>query len=526
MSAAWNWLDRTIAAVNPRAGVRRAAAREALTLHYDGAARTHRTSWKQIGGTSANTEIQMSLDRLRNVCRDFGRNNPIASNIHAEIQGHVIGAGIIPSVKAGNKKQKAALQSLIEDHLDTTAIDYDGRTNLSGLQSLAMRTVVESGEVLIVRYVPPASLRLPVPLQIRVIEGDYLDVRRHGSLPDGNICFQGIEFTPQGQRVAYWLYDEHPGGGITWKFPDSHRVPASEVRHLYRADRPGQQRGVPWGAPGIMTMWDLANYEEAELMRQKIAACFAVFFTGPDTGGLGASAAAGKTNAGNPIERLEPGMIQALPSGSTVTTASPQMMQGFRDFEMAYIRKICMGYGVPYEVGSGDLSQVSFISGRLGRIGFNIKIDQWRWHMLVPQMCDGIGRWFIQAAVIARGPLSSNPKLTWTPPAREMVSPKDEIPPIRDAIRAGLTSRSEAARSLGCDPELIETEQAEENTRADTLGLRFDSDGRVPFPMRGVEPVAPVDENGPADPSQPAPAPMPSSPAPPRKPVKSKKESK
>jgi lambda family phage portal protein len=361
----------------------------------------------------------MSLPRLRDVCRDFGRNNPIAANIHRRIAGHVVGAGIVPSVQA-NKKQTAMLRELMASHLATLAIDYDGRLNLYGLQHLAMRTVVESGEALLVRYRQPDQA-LEVPLQVRLLEGDYLDHNKHGKTAAGNILFQGIEFTPKGKRVAYWLFDEHPGGGMGWKLPVSRRVEASEVRHIYRIDRPGQQRGIPWGAPGIMTMWDLASYEEAELMRQKIAACFCIFFTGPESGSMAAGAT--KSAAGNPVATLEPGLIQALPSGATVTTATPPTSNGYRDVTLNAARKICIAYGVPYEVGTGDLSGVSFISGRLGRIDFNIDVDTWRWHMLIPHLCDGVGEWFFDAVTLARGRLTA-PRFTWTPPRRESYRPR------------------------------------------------------------------------------------------------------
>lgn len=475
-----NFLDRAIAAINPVAGARRMAARAALDaalMVYDGATRSHRGpgAWRPIGGTSANTEIAMSLSRLRDVCRDFGRNNPIAANIHRRIAGHVVGAGIVPAVQAGNKKHKATLQQLIEDHLETPAIDYDGRLNLYGLQHLAMRSVVESGEALIVRHRQDNARDLPVPLQVRLLEGDYLDHNKNGNAPGGNILFQGIEFTPKGKRVAYWLFDEHPGGGLGWKMPVSRRVAASEVIHLYRVDRPGQQRGIPWGAPGIMTMWDLASYEEAELMRQKIAACFCIFFTGADSGSLAAGAT--KSAAGNPVATLEPGLIQGLPNGSTVTTATPPTSNGYRDVTLNAARKIAVAYGVPYEVATGDLSGVSFISGRLGRIDFNIDIDTWRWHLMIPHMCAGVGAWFIEAITMARGALN-NPRFKWTPPRREIVSPKDEFPAMQAAIRAGLTTRSESVRSLGYDPEAVEQEYAEEQKRADALGLKFDSDPR------------------------------------------------
>lgn len=501
---AGNILDRAINYVAPGVGEKRmlarariAAAQSGASMIYEGAARSHRTASRRIGGGSANSEIMMSLERLRDVSRAFGRNNPYASNIHSAIPSNVVGAGIVPAIITDAKRQKKAIKQLIIDHLESTAIDFDGRLNFYGLQHLAVRTVVESGEVLIVRYVPPANLRLPVPVQIRVMDPEYLDSSKNGTTSDGGVCFQGIEFDKAGRRAAYWLYDEHPGGGVTWRMPKSSRVPASDVIHLYRVDRPGQARGVPWGAAGIMTMWDLADYEEAELMRQKIAACFAIFWTGTEAGGLGQSVNGKATPAGAPLESVEPGMIQRLPSGSDVKFATPPMMQGYKDFHTVNARKAATAYGVPYEIATGDMSQVSFISGRLGMLQFNRNIDIWRWHMLIPHMCAGVGSWFLTACTIPLGG-PARASLQWTPPRREMVSPKDEIPPQRDAIRAGLASRSEKLREAGYDPEEVDAEIAADNERADKLGLKFDSDGRAPrAPAGGTDSPAapPADES-------------------------------
>lgn len=503
-----NFLDRAISYVAPVAGEQRAAARARLQgaenarMIYEGAARSHRTSFRRGGGTSANTEIALSLPRLRDVSRDFGRNNPVASNIHSAIPANVVGAGIVPAVTAANKKRKLAVQKLVTEHLDTPAIDFDGRNNLYAIQNLVMRTVVESGDALVVRYLPPARLRLPVPLQVRVLEADYLDAFKNGPTSDGGVCFQGIQFDKDGRRTGYWLYDEHPGGGITWRLPKSQFVAAADVIHIYRMDRAGQYRGIPWGAAGVMTMWDLGDYEEAELMRQKIAACFAVFWTGTEAGGLAESVTGQKTQAGSPVEVLEPGLIQRLPPNSDVKFATPPMMQGYRDFIAVNSRKVCTAYGVPYEIGTGDMSQVSFISGRLGMLQFNRNVDQWRWHMLIPHLCCGIGNWFLQAAMIPLGG-PSGATLSWTPPRREMVSPKDEIPPIRDAIRAGLSSLSEELRKQGYDPEDVAQEIADDNARNDKLGLRFDSDGRVPLATHGTEAIPPVDDDGETPPVKP-----------------------
>lgn len=498
-----NFLDRLIAAISPAAGARRIAARAAIsglqTAHYDGAAVSWRTRSRRIDGASANVEILQSLTRLRDVSRDLVRNNAYAASAVERLDSNIIGAGIIPSITAANKRTQKAIQALIEDHLDKVAIDYDGRNNWYGLQSLAARTMIEAGEALIVRYLPDPSLHLPVPLQIRVLDPEYLDTTIDGPVADGGVIFQGIEFDHAGRRVAYHIFDAHPGGSIGWRLPQSKRVPVADVVHLYRVHRPGQQRGLPWGSPIVMTVWDLADYEDAELMRQKVAACFAVFLKGASSETL-AQQAAGKTAAGTPVETIEPGMIKRLPLGTEAQFATPPVVTGYDSYTRANQRKVGIGFGVPYEILTGDWSQTSFIAGRAMMIQFNRDIDKYRWHIIIPHLCDTVvGQWFLQAAAIVLGQSLQGVRVKHTPPRKEMIEPTKEIAASRDAIRSGLSSRSNELRELGHDPEAIETEIAEENKRADALRLRFDSDGRNPLKGAGAPTKEKVDEQEPPD---------------------------
>lgn len=491
-----NLLDRALRFIAPQWALRRATARMA----YDGAVRSHRTSGRRAMSTSAKAETQGSIERLRNVHRDLVRNNPLAARAVSAIAANVVGAGIEFAVLSPKKRLKTDLQRLAAQHLGTPAIDFDGRLTLYGLQSLIMRTVVESGEALIVRYLPDATQRLPVPLQVRVLEPDYLDDGKYGTAPGGGVIFQGIEFDARGRRVAYWLFDQHPGGDIGLRTPASNRVPASDVIHVYRLDRPGQVRGVPWGAPAIVTMWDLAEYKDAELMRQKIAACFAVFWTGAEGSNLGAKVSENERSRGDaPLETVEPGTIQRLPLGADVKFVTPPTVAGYADFLRVGARDVAAGYGVPYEIVTGDLSQVSFISGRLGQIQFQRDVEQWRWQMLIPHACDGIGAWFLEAAAIALGQPTNEVRLDWTPPRREMVDPKSEIPAMVASIRGGLSSRSEELRKLGYEPEAMDQEIAEDNRRADALGNRFDSDGRYTTSGAARSNEDEVDAEKPAD---------------------------
>lgn len=51
--------------------------------------------------------------------------------------------------------------------------------------------------------------RLPVPLQLQVLEADHLDSWKTEELRDGGFILQGIEFDALGRRRAYWLFPTH-----------------------------------------------------------------------------------------------------------------------------------------------------------------------------------------------------------------------------------------------------------------------------------------------------------------------------
>ena len=145
--------------------------------------------------------------------------------------------------------------------------DADGLTDFSGLQALIVRSLVESGEVLVRLRERRVDDGLPVPLQLQVLEGDHLDSAKTEELRDGGFVLQGIEFDRLGRRRAYWLFPTHPGDGRGALV--SHRVPATRVLHLFERLRPGQVRGVPWFAPVMLKLRDLDAYDEAELVRRR-----------------------------------------------------------------------------------------------------------------------------------------------------------------------------------------------------------------------------------------------------------------
>lgn len=464
-------LDTLIGWLSPHTALRRARARLALRM-YEGASKSERLSGWRAASTSAQTEIMPALRTLRDRCRDLRRNNPWAARGVSLIANNVIVYGMACSL-TGNKRRVQRVTPALQAWADTTACDAEGQNNLAGLQALALAAVVEAGEVLIRRRMRRPSDGLPVPMQLQVIEADYLVETKTESLPNGGKILNGIEYDAIGRRVAYWLYRDHPGDGLTPRMrTDMSRVPAEDIAHIYRIDRPGQQRGVPWLAPVMITIRTLDEYEDAQLVRQKIAACFAGTLTTPDAESDVDEAAkwAGRM--------IEPGTINVAPPGTELNFSNPPSAEGYAPYTATQLRRLAAGLGVPYEALTCDLSQVNFSSARMGWQEFARNIESWRWQMLVPQGLDRIGAWFIEAATLA-GYDTAGLGMQWTAPSRTLVDPARETQPIIDQVRAGLISPQEAIRERGYDPDTVLADWRAFADKLDELGLVLDIDPRV-----------------------------------------------
>jgi len=465
-------LDRLIGALSPERAVAREKAKLRLTAlrnvrnQYDGAAFSRRTQGWRRNSKDANYELVGAAQVLAQTARDMVRNNPYAERAVSAIATDLVGTGITFQVLR-NGEPDAELQALAVSHFETTACDADGRHNLYGLQLLAARSVVESGAVL-ARYRPRFSRDgLPVPFQIQLLEPDYLDQARNGLLEKGQYV-SGIQFDQIGNRQAYWLFPNHPGA-ITSQGMIANPIPADQIIHVYRQDRPGQQHGASWFAPVIMSMRDFADYQDGQLLRQKIAGSWAVFRIGME--GLDGDA---DTDADDRSSFVEPGMIEDLPSGADVKFAAPPGVEGYADFAKISVRTFATGMNLPYDI-FGDLEGVNFSSGRIGRIQYNRQLDAWTWQMLIPQFCDGAAAWFFRAAQLL-GKNVEGCTMKWTPPARPMLDPATEGPATRDLVRAGLMDPETAIRERGEDPDAVLQAWARWKGKADKLGLVFDTD--------------------------------------------------
>lgn len=475
-----NLIDRAIAGLSPAWAFRRAQARAALKVfaHYDAATTGDRaSSWRR--SSSDADAAAGNRARIAFTGRDMIRNTPLALRAQQVIANNVVGDGIIWKVNGGSERRKKALRAVLKKHFDTVSIDADGRANLYGLQRLVMNAVVADGEVLIRRRRRSNRDGLPLPFQIEVLEIDHLDTTRDGILgfsgAEGEVR-EGIEYDAIGRRIAYWLFPRHPGALKTFRSSlESKRVPASEIIHVYRQDRPKQMRGVSWFAPVALKLQDLDDGNDAQIMRQKIAACFAAFRVAPEAE-YETPEANGKSDVAG-LSTLVPGRIQNLAPGEDIKFSTPPRVDGYDTFTRLVLQIVASGMGITYEALSGDLSQVNFSSARMGRMEMDRNVSAWQWLLLIPQMMQPLAAWAVEAWNIGNGLRTENDlSVDWVPPHRMLVDPAREIPAMRDEVKAGFASRQGQIRRLGYDPEEIAAEQIEDRDLCEEHGLRFDSD--------------------------------------------------
>lgn len=444
--------------------------REMLTRRFEGAAGGRRNEGWRSTGTDANAENAPALAKLRNRARDLRRNNPYAERAITGIADNVVGAGIVPRPLARSDRANKKLGDLWRAWAETTLCDADGLENFYGLQHKGVEAAGGDGEVLLRRRRRFSSDGLPVPLQIQMLEADFLDESKDGPI-GANRVIQGVEFDVIGRRVAYWLFDEHPGANAAWGSLTSKRVPAEDVIHLYLPKRPGQARGFTWFAPVMQRMRSLDEMEDAVMEQAKIAACFAAFVTKGEQA---------TSNTKSPlIDHVEPGIVQELGLGESVSFGTPPTFNGYQPYSWQSLHAIAVGLGVPYELLAGDLKGVNFSSGRMGWLHFARRVDVWQWRMLIPQLCEGVWRWFMEAQALLPGGVLEDARAEWVPPRRDMVNPSEETENLKERIRNGLTTWQDGLRELGVtDPDAHAEQIAKNNALLDKHGLILDCDPR------------------------------------------------
>ena len=330
---------------------------------YQGAQFSRLTADWVTGNTSADSEVYGSAQKLRDRARQLCRDNDYARQALRAIEGNVIGQGI-PFQSQVRMQRGGKLDTGINDAIEAAWKRWSyaqhchtgGKLCFADLERLVIRACAESGEVFI-RLVRQSFGGSTIPLAMEVIEADQLDDGLNGRSQQGNEIRMGVEVDGWGRPIAYHFLAYHPGD---YQFSNQQistqrhkRIPAEEVVHLYRTERPGQTRGVSWFASAIQRLHHLAGYEQAEVVRARASSALMGFITSPEGELIGDDVMDGER-----VSNFEPGVFKYLQAGESVTVPQLDAPDGqFEPFLRAMLRAMSAGIGCSYETISRDFSQ-------------------------------------------------------------------------------------------------------------------------------------------------------------------------
>ena len=238
-----------------------------LRAKYDAANTTldNYKHWSRADGLSAATANSPDVRRtLRNRSRYEVANNSYARGITLTLANDVVGTG-------------PRLQMLTSD---------DGANHFVEAEFLAWCDAIGLAEKLrtmrLARVADGEAFGLltsneridsAVKLDLRLIEADQ--VATPTLVPDTRRYLDGIRFDADGNPIAYDILRQHPGDGMFLVDDEFDTVPASDVLHYFRCDRPGQIRGIPDITPALPLFAQLRRFTLAVLAAAETAAEFA-----------------------------------------------------------------------------------------------------------------------------------------------------------------------------------------------------------------------------------------------------------
>ena len=456
---------------------------------YQGAQFSRLTADWVTGNTSADSEVYGSAQKLRDRARQLCRDNDYARQALRAIEGNVIGQGI-PFQSQVRMQRGGKLDTGINDAIEAAWKRWSyaqhchtgGKLCFADIERLVIRACAESGEVFI-RLVRQSFGGSTIPLAMEVIEADQLDDGLNGRSQQGNEIRMGVEVDGWGRPIAYHFLAYHPGD---YQFSNQQistqrhkRIPAEEVVHLYRTERPGQTRGVSWFASAIQRLHHLAGYEQAEVVRARASSALMGFITSPEGELIGDDVMDGER-----VSNFEPGVFKYLQAGESVTVPQLDAPDGqFEPFLRAMLRAMAAGIGCSYETISRDFSQTNYSSSRLSLLE-----DRDHWRILQTWLIENFHRrvfseWLDLAVLsnaLALPGYEQQPErfkaARWMPRGWAWVDPAKEVAAYKEAVRCGFKTLADVVAEQGGDLDELLLARQSELAKLDEMGIVVDSD--------------------------------------------------
>lgn len=458
-------LDATGNPINTKAiaAARRIAERQrrldSLTAGYDAAAVTQETAkhWRHVDSRSAASANTASVRKtLRERSRyELLENNSFAKGIALTLANDTISTGPSLQVTLPN----AAASRMIEQRWRKWAKDV----HLAAKLRTARLAKIVDGETVLLKGNNRRS-RNPVQLDLRVVEADMLSTPMFMDGMPNQV--DGIKFDEFGHPIEYHILKAHPGDFWPQRSWEYDTIDPDDIIHLFRADRPGQQRGIPEMTPALPLFAQLRRYTLAVITAAENAADFSAILK------TQSNAFDSTTDGVDDIDpfdfvQIDRGMMVSLPRGWDMTQFKPeQPTTTYEGFRNAILNEIARCVHMPSNKALADSSKYNYSSGRLDHQTYYeaIAVERSHWET---ECLDRIFSWWLDEALMLEGylpamePMDEIPHVWRWPPNRD-VDPKELAESNIMMIDAGLKTRQQWLIEQNIDPEAHSQQLREE----------------------------------------------------------------
>ncbi len=453
-----------------------------LRARYDAAVTTddNRRHWANADGLSANAANSPEVRRiLRNRARYEVANNSYAKGIVLTLANDVIGTG-------------PRLQMLTDDaeanrRIEQAFATWSKAVNLAEKLRTMRMARAQDGEAFAILTNNP-KLPTPVQLDLRLVEADQVATPDPKAL--GENAVDGIVFDAFGNPVEYHVLKEHPGEAMRRLGTEYDRIPAAAMLHWFRADRPGQARGIPDILPALPLFAQLRRFTLAVIAAAETAADFAgILYTDAPAGG--------EADAAEPFEpiELEQRALVTMPGGWKMSQLhAEQPATTYAEFKREILNEIARCLNMPFNVAAGNSSGYNYASGRLDhQVYFKaIRVEQAHLECIVLDRL--LAAWLDEAVLIpgflpaGLGPIADWPH-QWFWDGQEHVDPAKEASAQATRLAHHTTTLAHEYARQGRDWEEALRQRAKELALMRELGLT---------PAQ-AQPTAELDEEEPDD---------------------------
>lgn len=468
------------------------------------------------GGAQWTNATGQDLESLRDQCRALTRDYQVARAIVKTHAAMVVGDGAVVRSTTKDEAWNAEADRLFNQWAEGYGgellgpVDVEERRTLWEICSGIVTEWDEAGDVLAARLGEgserPGTLQL---IEAERLGGSRMDLMRRnaGTAQSVNRIIDGVERSPQGRPLRYWVSDWDASGYS--KTTSTIPFPADECLLLINPtdDRIGRVRGEPGLQAMVGPIERLENYRERHAIAALIATMFGLIVTSNNPADLQAGmhgTDSNQPNDGGPGSmKLDAGGIYNAPAGTTVAQVKPEAPNtNYREYVTFEVMLAAADLGVPYSFALFDASEVSYISARaMGAVAMR-RFDAQQ--ASIARFVRWVRSWKVDQW-IKEGLLTSNEQFERCdvnlPPA-PVFDMGAEVRAMRTAIEGNLMSEDQACQLLGTGTAVdVAKARSAEVKRSKDLGI--EPSPMMPGNPRTGEPTKAAAAGGGEDPPPP-----------------------